>query len=99
MFERGQRRSGVASLDNFTAAIAGRPTRELVFRTVATVSNYDYVFDWRFEQDASIVVGVGATGVLAVKAVKDQRADGPLSDAPGGQRSGRPTRFQFRPVW
>jgi primary-amine oxidase len=63
------------------AAVVGRPTRELVFRTVATVGNYDYVFDWRFEQDASITVGVGATGILEVKSVKDQRADGPLTEA------------------
>jgi primary-amine oxidase len=60
-------------------AVSGRPTRELVFRTIATVGNYDYIFDWRFEQDASIVVGVGATGILEVKAVPDQRADAPLS--------------------
>ncbi len=64
-----------------TAAISGRPTRELVFRTVANLANYDYVFDWRFEQDASIVVGVGATGIPEVKAVKDQRTDGTLSEA------------------
>lgn len=81
MFERVSGDPVWRHWDDFTAAITGRPTRELVFRTVATVSNYDYVFDWRFEQDASIVVGVGATGVLAVKAVKDQRADGPLSGA------------------
>jgi primary-amine oxidase len=53
--------------DEDTYAIAGRPSRELVFRTVATVGNYDYLFDWRFEQDDSIVVGVGATGILEVK--------------------------------
>jgi primary-amine oxidase len=67
--------------DGITDAVMGRPTRELVFRTVATVGNYDYVFDWRFGQDASITVGVGATGILEVKGVKDQRADGPLTDA------------------
>jgi primary-amine oxidase len=67
--------------DGSTAVVIGRPNRKLVFRTLATVGNYDYVFDWRFEQDASITVGVGATGILEVKAVKDQRADGPLSEA------------------
>ncbi len=65
--------------DEDTYAVSGRPTRELVFRTVATVGNYDYLFDWRFEQDASITVGVGATGILEVKAVSDQRADGTSS--------------------
>jgi primary-amine oxidase len=62
--------------DEDTYANSGRPSRELVFRTVATVGNYDYLFDWRFEQDASITVGVGATGILEVKAVPDKRADG-----------------------
>jgi len=65
--------------DEDTYAVSGRPTRELVLRTVATVGNYDYLFDWRFEQDASITVGVGATGILEVKAVSDQRADTPQS--------------------
>lgn len=66
-------------------AVSGRPSRELVFRTVATVGNYDYLFDWRFEQDGSIVAAVGATGVLEVKAVPDQRADKPLSDKLAGK--------------
>jgi primary-amine oxidase len=40
--------------DEDTYAVAGRPSRELVFRTIATVGNYDYLFDWRFEQDDSM---------------------------------------------
>ena len=71
--------------DEDTYAVSGRPTRELVFRTVATVGNYDYLFDWRFEQDASITVGVGATGILEVKAVSDQRADTPQSPSMVGK--------------
>jgi primary-amine oxidase len=79
MFERVSGDPAWRHWDEDTYAVSGRPTRELVFRTIATVGNYDYLFDWRFEQDASITVGVGATGILEVKAVKDQRADAPLS--------------------
>ncbi len=79
-------------IDNY--GVFGRPTRELVFRTVATVGNYDYLFDWRFEQDGSITVGVGATGILEVKAVPDQRADGKLSPAmQGTDTDGKPVEF------
>jgi len=79
LFERVSGDPAWRHWDEDTYAVSGRPTRELVFRTVATVGNYDYLFDWRFEQDASITVGVGATGILEVKAVKDQRADTPQS--------------------
>jgi primary-amine oxidase len=50
--------------------ISGRPGRELVFRTIAVVGNYDYILDWRFEQEGAITVAVGATGELEVKPVK-----------------------------
>ncbi len=80
--------------DEDTYATSGRPTRELVMRTVATVGNYDYLFDWRFEQDASITVGVGATGILEVKAVADKSAAGPLSDKLAGKdKNGEPVEF------
>ena len=52
--------------------ISGRPSRELVFRTIAVVGNYDYILDWRFEQEGSITIAVGATGELEVKPVKDK---------------------------
>ena len=55
-------------------SIAGRPGRELVFRSIAVVGNYDYILDWRFEQEGAITVAVGATGELEVKPV--QRQDG-----------------------
>ena len=59
--------------------VSGRPSRELVLRTVAVVGNYDYLLDWRFEQDGSMHVAVGATGILEVKPVKEKTVDGPLS--------------------
>ena len=85
LFERVTGDPAWTHWDEDSYAVSGRPTRELVFRTVATVGNYDYLFDWRFEQDASIVVGVGATGILEVKAVPDQRADAPLSASLAGK--------------
>jgi primary-amine oxidase len=61
------------------SGVSGRPTRELVLRTVAVVGNYDYLLDWRFEQDASIHVAVGATGVMEVKPVKEKITDASVS--------------------
>jgi primary-amine oxidase len=52
--------------------ISGRPGRELVLRTIAVVGNYDYILDWRFEQEGAITIAVGATGELEVKPVKDK---------------------------
>src|SRR5262249_47572305 len=50
----------------------GRPMRTLVLRTAAVIGNYDYMLDWRFEQDGSIRVGVGATGIIETKATKEK---------------------------
>ncbi|QAY66916.1 primary-amine oxidase [Paenibacillus protaetiae] len=46
-----------------------RERRELVFRSIATIGNYDYVLDWVFLQNGSIKLMVGATGLAQVKAV------------------------------
>ena len=52
--------------------VSARPARELVLRTAAVVGNYDYVMDWVFQQDGTIRVAVGATGIVETKAVKDE---------------------------
>jgi primary-amine oxidase len=54
--------------------IQSRKKRELVMRMVATIGNYDYAVDWVFQQDAGIKVRVGATGIMAIKAVKSRTA-------------------------
>ncbi len=51
------------------AIVDSRPARSLVLRWMATVGNYDYVFDWVFQQDGSIRGAVGATGIALVKGV------------------------------
>jgi primary-amine oxidase len=52
----------------------GRPMRTLVLRTAAVIGNYDYLLDWRFEQDGTIRVAVGATGIIETKGVKEKTA-------------------------
>jgi primary-amine oxidase len=54
----------------------GRPSRTLVLRTAAVIGNYDYILDWRFEQDGSIKIAVGATGIIETKSVLAKNAAG-----------------------
>jgi primary-amine oxidase len=60
--------------------VYGRPARELVLRSAAVVGNYDYLMDWRFQQDGSIDVAVGATGVIETKASAQKDAAGQAMD-------------------
>lgn len=53
----------------------GRVQRELVVRSAAVLGNYDYVFDWIFQQNGSIQVATGATGIAEAKAVVQATAD------------------------
>jgi len=100
-FERGQlacifeRSSGDPSWRHGDdGQVSGRPGRELVFRTVAVVGNYDYVLDWRFEQEGAIKVAVGATGILEVKPVKEQKfTDEKAGDFTGVDAKGNPLEF------
>ena len=52
--------------------IESRKKRDLVLRTIGTYGNYDYIFDWVFQQDGTIRVAVGATGIVFVKGVKSR---------------------------
>lgn len=47
----------------------GRPATELVVRSASEVGNYDYLIDYIFQQDGTIRVAVGATGIDSVKGV------------------------------
>ncbi|MCB1123438.1 MAG: hypothetical protein KJT03_17935, partial [Verrucomicrobiae bacterium] len=60
----------------------GRVKRDLVVRCAAVLSNYDYIFDWIFKQDGSIVVKVGATGMVAVKQVAEKDAQESINGDP-----------------
>jgi primary-amine oxidase len=51
--------------------LSGRPGRELVLRTAAVAGNYDYLMDWVFQQDGTIRVAVGATGIVETMGVKE----------------------------
>ena len=60
--------------------VYGRHARELVLRSAAVVGNYDYLMDWRFQQDGAIDVAVGATGVIETKASTQKNAAGHAMD-------------------
>lgn len=63
--------------------VHGRPGRELVLRSAAVIGNYDYLMDWRFQQDGTIDVAVGATGVIETKASTQKNAAGHAMDRSG----------------
>jgi primary-amine oxidase len=64
-------------------SVYGRPGRELVLRSAATIGNYDYLMDWRFRQDGTMEVAVGATGVIETKATVQKNAAGHAMDQTG----------------
>lgn len=65
--------------------VYGRPSRELVLRSAAVIGNYDYLVDWRFEQEGTIDVAVGATGVIETKASSEKGASGHMDMPEYGQ--------------
>jgi primary-amine oxidase len=63
-----EREGGDMAWRHFAEEPESRRRRDLVVRSAAVLGNYDYVFDWTFQQDGSIRVAVGATGIAEVKA-------------------------------
>jgi primary-amine oxidase len=71
MFERT---AGDVSWRHIGDPKASRPKRDLVVRMAAVLGNYDYLFDWVFDQNGSIRIGVGATGIVETKTVVESDA-------------------------
>jgi len=69
LFERGDGAIAWRHWDFISNQTESRPARELVLRWIATIGNYDYLFDWTFQQDGTIKVAVGATGIDETKGV------------------------------
>ena len=55
--------------DFMTRRTESRTSRVLVLRMIATLGNYDYVFDWVFMQNGAIRIRVGSTEIDQAKAV------------------------------
>ena len=54
-----------------------------MLRTAAVIGNYDYLMDWIFQQDGTIRVAVGATGIVETKSVNETSVP-PMHDGGGG---------------
>jgi primary-amine oxidase len=79
-----ERYAGDAAWRHSAETVEGRPKRDLVVRFAAVLGNYDYIFDWVFQQDGSIRVAVGATGIAEVKMVAARSALAAASDGSNG---------------
>ena len=71
LFERD---TGDPSWRHFEGDVEGRNKRDLVVRSAAVIGNYDYILDWVFQQNGSIKVRVGSTGIAEVKIVAEAGA-------------------------
>jgi len=61
-------------LDPVTRASYGNRAQALVVRTISTVGNYDYAFDYVFDPSGGIKIRVGATGICSSKPVNSKNA-------------------------
>lgn len=72
VFERSVGEPSWRHFDILSEALDSRPDRDLIVRFIATVGNYDYLFDWVFDAKGRITFRGGASGLDAVKAVRAQ---------------------------
>ena len=79
IFERSPGRPLWRHADIVSQARESRPALELIVRYIATVGNYDYVFDWLLDQAGSITFRGGATGIASVKGVTAQSLSDPTA--------------------
>ncbi|NNE78611.1 MAG: tyramine oxidase, partial [Pricia sp.] len=86
-----ERESGDPSWRHYSYAMEpeSRIKRDLVVRCAAVLGNYDYIFDWIFQQDGSIKVQVGATGIAEAKASTQKNASTPVKNKNPGDAYGR----------
>ncbi len=91
VFERALGHPVWRHFDIVTQALESRPGTELVVRSIATVGNYDYVFDWVFDLGGAIAFRGGATGIDGVKGVRATDAS-PIPAPPRTPRGARWSR-------
>lgn len=86
-----ERESGDPSWRHYSSSMEpeSRVKRDLVLRCAAVLGNYDYIFDWIFQQDGSIKVQVGATGIAEAKASIQKDASTPMENKNPGDTYGR----------
>jgi primary-amine oxidase len=88
-----EREAGDMAWRHFSDEPESRRKRDLVVRNASVLGNYDYVFDWTFQQDGSIRVAVGATGIAEVKSSKAATADAQVSATSGSVGAEAPDAY------
>ena len=83
LFERNTTTALWRRYEIVTGSHESRQDVELVVRTIPTVGNYDYIYDWVFNRKGEIRIDVGATGIAAAKGVVAAVA-GRAGDLPHG---------------
>lgn len=76
LFERSSGNIAWRHFESVNGQNETRRSTELVLRSISAIGNYDYVFDWAFQQNGSIKIAVGTSGIELVKAVRQETVIG-----------------------